>query len=182
MTTTFKQRALRWTLEQVSKLLPVRMIRGEGGTPYLSKYLLFGQDGEFAPGWRLYLHRFHRGDKDRDLHNHPWEWAMSWILIGGYREQLHVMKKVQIHDGLTALRWERTERNVLPGAVNVLLSDTFHRVDLLDGESWTLFLTGPKTQSWGFVNDSGIFTTWREQLKKRGIEVREPWKTERKWA
>jgi len=182
VTASFKQRALRWTLERVSKLLPVRTIRGENGSPYLSKYLLLGQDGEFAPGCRLYLHRFHRGDLDHDLHNHPWEWAISLILVGGYQEQLHALKKSKFQDGLFTLRWEIGERDMLPGMVNVLLADTFHRVDLLDGECWTLFLTGPKTQSWGFLNDSGIFTPWREQLKKHGIEVREPWKTERRWA
>lgn len=118
---------IRLAMTALASLLPVRRrIVGEDGSPYLTRYTVFR---------RLYLHRFHRSDADRTLHNHPWGRSYSLILIGGYREErrdsVHVRK---------------------PGSIVVIDHDTFHRVDLLHGEAWSLFLAGPVQQSWGFWN------------------------------
>ena len=46
--------------------------------------------------------------------------------------------------------------------------DTFHRVDLLEDDAWSLFLVGPKTKSWGFWDRvTGQYTEWREFLRRR---------------
>lgn len=132
-------------LRAIAAELPCRIICGEQG-PYLSRYTV----SERADGSHVYLHFFHRGDADRELHNHPWA-GSSLILAGGYIE-------------------ERREGEA--GDTNVLAPDTFHRVDLLrpDDGCWTLFTTGPKAQSWGFWDrDTGVFTEWREALARRGL-------------
>jgi hypothetical protein len=52
------------------------------------------------------------------------------------------------------------------GDVNVLTSETFHRVDLIDGEAWSLFVTGPKFSSWGFWETDGVYTPWRQFIDR----------------
>lgn len=95
-------------------------------------------------GW--YLHFFHRSDWSRNLHNHPCEYAVAWVLRGGYRETRRERK-----EGVT---FETTK---LPGYLNVITSDTFHRVTLLGMRgSWSLFYIGPRSgRGWGFVQDDG---------------------------
>ncbi|HSN19255.1 MAG TPA: hypothetical protein VLS49_01170 [Usitatibacter sp.] len=133
---------------------PRRVIEGERG-PYLSRYTL----AEMPDGGHVYLHFFHRGDADRELHNHPWA-GTSVILTGGYREE-----RRGEGDGIDV-------RVYGPGDVNHLAPDTFHRVDLIDEARgcWTLFVTSARVQSWGFwCRETRVFTPWREALARRGL-------------
>jgi hypothetical protein len=145
----------------------------DGLTPYLSRFYLsrqpeshdgaepfdrFGNpkpDVTWPDGWGLYLHRFHRSDADGELHNHPWRWALSLVLVGGYSEERR--------NGARVIR-----RRVAPGSLNFIRANDFHRVDLLEHDAWTLFLVGPKSQSWGFWSRTdGAFTPWREFIDGR---------------
>jgi hypothetical protein len=165
---------IRAAIKTIASLLPApRVIYDrDGQTPYLSRYYLIGrpthpsgepfdQFGNPKPGIELkdglnvYLHRFHRSDDDLELHNHPWAWAFSLILAGGYREER---------------RWGNAVVTQVfkPGSLNIVHHDTFHRIELLDGDSWSLFVAGPKANSWGFWNrDTGTFTPWREFLARK---------------
>ncbi|MFI5296527.1 MAG: hypothetical protein ACHREM_00395 [Polyangiales bacterium] len=138
--------------ESLAATLPCRVITGELG-PYLSRYTL----REHADGSFDFLHFFHRGDADRELHNHPWA-GSSLILAGGYVEER------RMPDDSVAVA------TYAPGSINVLAPDTFHRVDLIDPRGcWTLFRVGVKQQSWGFWNrDTHVFTPWRDLLRARG--------------
>lgn len=88
------------------------------------------------------VHRFRRSDEDHELHNHPFSWSFSILLVGGYREERR--------------RWTGSEfvvdqKTVVAGQVNVILATTFHRVDLLYPETWSLFVMGPRTgETWSF--------------------------------
>jgi hypothetical protein len=161
---------LRRLLERVAAtLLPQpRVIYDlDGTTPYLTRYYLLGRpsmpDGSapfdkrgherpgvrWPDGWGIYLHRFHRDDKDRDLHNHPWRWAFSILLAGGYREERRSGNDI-------------VTRVLRPPALNWIGQHDFHRVDLLDGEAWTLFVAGPKVSGWGFWEpQTGEVVPWR---------------------
>lgn len=136
-----------------------RTYHGELG-PYLSRWTLL-RWGDAGP--QLCLHFFHRSDADRDLHTHPWAWAVALQLAGGYREERLVDGEIRT--------FERR-----PGALVFLRSDTVHRVDLLDERgSWSLILLGPRIASWGFVNRNTLaFTPWREALRRRGLTPLEP--------
>jgi hypothetical protein len=162
----------RALLARVAARLPVRVITGEGGDPYLYKFLVW-QSGEGRDTWRVHLHRFVRSDADRELHNHPWRWAVSLILAGGYREEYRTVEaKPQV-------AWQ-TKR---PGSINVVLPSTFHRVDLLEHDCWTLFVSGPVVQSWGFWDRfTGAFTPWREFFAAKGLTPTEGeyWKAVRR--
>lgn len=167
---------LRWL---TWRLPPPRIIKDRNGrSPYLSRWYLIGApkmpDGSWAfdlngnprPGalWSrkrfgVYLHRFHSGDDERELHNHPWRWAVAVILAGGYVEERRDGDRVVV-------------RRVRPGRVNVIRSSDFHRVDLFGRDAWSLFIAGPKFQGCGFWNRvSKRFWPWREfitQLRKDG--------------
>jgi len=158
-----------------------RVIFDRGGrSPYLSRYYLVGaptmpdgswpfdalgapREGAVWPNKALgvYLHHFHKGDDEPELHNHPWRLAVSLVLAGGYVEE-----RREADDTVTT-------RVVRPGAVNVIRSTTFHRVELLDGrEAWTLFVVGPKFTGWGFWSrTSKEFTPWREFINARRTEA-----------
>ena len=159
---------------------------GSGKSPYLSRYYLHGRptmpDGsepfdefgdpregaQWDKTFGVYLHRFHRGDEDREHHSHPWDWSFSVILVGGYREERRVKRWVWD-------RWvyEIEEHIRLPGTFNAIGKDDFHRVDLIDGECWTLFVAGPKVDTWGFWDrETNQFFPWREFVdRKRGLVV-----------
>jgi hypothetical protein len=146
----------------VQRLAPdnVRAIGGNAESAYLMRYTLAAlPDGGF-----VYLHRFLRGDHDRELHSHPWI-ADSVILVGGYVEERR--------EGAPGnYRVERRECRA--GDVNLIGTGTFHRIDLLEADTWSLIRVGPRTESWGFwCRDTGVFTPWRDFLRAKGLLVEE---------
>lgn len=90
----------------------------------------------------MYLHLIAQADDDRHLHNHPWVWARSLILRGGYLENFHDQPR-------TGWTW-RTR-----GSWVKLGSSLYHRIALVEPGTWTLFVSGPRTQSWGFMTSKG---------------------------
>lgn len=149
-------------LQRIAERLTCRNIVGHDGSTYLARYTVFnfGRDG-----WRLYLHRFDRGDEDPELHNHPWR-AVSVILSGGYREE----RRFDAIDSFGNDTHGIMEIERRPGSINFIDYDTFHRVDLLGGPAWSLILCGPTARSWGFWNRlTGVFTPWREFIRAKGL-------------
>ncbi len=147
-------RLARRFLEWFAPHLPLRKIIGGDEALYLSRYTLF--DFPWSKR-RIYLHRFHRSDEDRDLHNHPWTRSYSLVLLGGYREE-------RLQDGKVIVR------DVYPGSINVIDPNTFHRVDLLNGDAWTIFFTGTLLQDWGFWDrDTNKFVDHKTYLLAKGL-------------
>jgi hypothetical protein len=168
---------------------------GKDGDLYLSRYYLFPRmdpraeieaEAEVAKGgWGIVLHQFHRSDADEELHNHPWGWGVSLILTGGYFEERRCDVKVNpflrklgyafVEDG------KEVESISLvgtlfhgPGTLNRLRANTFHRVLLQKDASgrpvpaWTLFVHGPRIQSWGFWHrTTQKFTPWQEFIQQK---------------
>lgn len=125
----------------------------------------------------IYVHQMHAPDVDTACHDHPWPWAVSWIMLGGYREErivptgptgapytapqeLSIVWRLFRRYGDweprdVRLKWFRAP------ALNVLRGDTFHRVAALDRHiiahkkihgglavgTWTLFLAGPRARA-----------------------------------
>lgn len=147
-------------LEKIAGALPSRTIT-TNGSPYLTRWYLWpegprdvdneGSDLPFA----MFLHKFHRGDADRDQHNHPWDLSVAIVLAGGYVEERGGERRV-----------------VRPGTINVIRGDDFHRVDLLDPirGSWSLFVAGRKTSNWGFRDKgTGTFIPQKDYLAAKGF-------------
>ncbi|WP_454752194.1 hypothetical protein [Cupriavidus necator] len=131
---------IRRLLLAYSARRPVKII-SDGDRPYLERYFVCA-----LFGIRIYLHRFVGSDPDRGLHDHPWRWALSLILLGWYYEATR--------RGMRAVHW-----------FNFLTGDTFHRVILSPGplrgihtprEVWSLFVVPAKdVKPWGFLRDKG---------------------------
>lgn len=140
-----------WTLTRafVQGRIPHEVIRIDGEA-YLTRFYLNGQANLRAQGEgpQFFLHHFHKSDQGRELHNHPYT-GTSLILAGGYVEE----RMTQLdNDGLAFT--EPTAVRYMPGDTNQLTLDDFHRTDMVDPVfgCWTLFVTGERTQSWGFLN------------------------------
>ena len=117
------------------------------GRPYLRRFYITSKtDKDRAFG--VYLHYFHRGDEDRELHNHPWKKSCSLILAGGYDEERALPSG------------EIVVRPIKAGRINIIKAGDFHRIILnksYGAHTWTLFISGarvPKTpegyKDWGF--------------------------------
>lgn len=88
---------------------------------------------------RVYLHRIWREDYARELHNHPWRWSFSLVIQGWYREENR--EGPVVHRS----RW----------SWRLLRHSSYHRIQQVSPDCWTLFVAGPKTHSWGFLMRSG---------------------------
>lgn len=114
---------------------PDKIIDGD----YLWRWYLIPRNRFF----NIYLHRFGRSDYDRALHDHPWA-SVSLLLKGEMIE--HSFKGIKhIYRFLPVFRSAKFA----------------HRLELVKGPVWTLFITGPKQRSWGFYCPNG-WKHWRE--------------------
>jgi len=89
-------------------------------------------------GIAVRVHRILRSDYGRDFHDHPWNF-LSVILKGGYNEATPA-----------------DPHGAWYGAGSVLFrrATDWHRLVLpWTGEAWTLFISGPRIQRWGFLVD-----------------------------
>lgn len=148
---------MKQILQALAKYLPTRVIIGIDKTPYMFKYTIFENDSI-----RIDLHRIVRSDQSTSLHNHPWRFGLSVILYGGYQEERLVNGLIEI-------------KSLYAGSINILLPETFHRVDLLDDECWTLIVKGRNIQDWGFLDcDTNEFFDWRRYFKLFGLTPEKP--------
>ena len=110
---------------------PCRVIES-GGKPYLVRIYL-----AHWRGWRVYLHRFVTSDGERWLHDHPFT-GCALVLAGGYWEE--VLPALGGMKRLYRRRW----LNWIPGR-------KFHRIAAVRPGTWTLFVHGPHSKVWGFL-------------------------------
>lgn len=97
----------------------------------------------------LFLHYFHTGDPDRGWHNHPWFWMDSRILRGAYLQAIPYLWRGE---------WREARRVFRTGDRN-LITNEYHKIDLLRRPTWSLVRCGPKHgRSWGFMDHRG--RTW----------------------
>ncbi len=158
-------------LSKISSWLPERNITGRNAEDvYLRRFYICGpldraenyqpQPKERLPWlpFTIFLHFFERGDDDQALHNHPWEWCLSWILVNGYVEFFRVNNFY-------------VPRTIKPGKLHFFRANHFHRVILRGGgikKCWTLFIVGPRIQTWGFWDPvTQEYKDWRTFLEEK---------------
>ncbi len=123
------------------------MVIFENQAPYLARFYVQRRPNPLAPA--VYLHYFFASDEKDSYHNHPWEWAKSKILTRGYREHRLFKNSVVSYE-------------YLPSQWNVIYPDTFHRVDILGPGTWSLFIAGPRIDTWGFKDQAtGEVEDWK---------------------
>lgn len=171
-----------------------------GGRLYMTRYALSGWlTGDSVTGFwaklrlrlpNLYLHQMHASDLDPSLHDHPWPWALSWVMLGGYDEERFTCRQ----ENDLARYWgpvankqgyenSKAQRRLKAPALNVLSGSTFHRIaELLHTEdkipgtgTWTLFLAGPRSgkKPWGYIVEGRGYVPHQERHAEiEGKEVR----------
>ncbi len=131
---------------------------------YMNRWWLFrigegklGGAGDPHPWLAARIHEILRSDNERDLHDHPWPY-LTIILKGGYTEYVP---------------YGQGEIGTWYGAGSVLLRMPWHkhRLELPAGATaTTLFITGPKFQTWGFHTEQGkvdytAYDQWKDGAK-----------------
>lgn len=117
---------------------PDFVIGGEDN-PYMRRWWLRRE----AEAGSIYLHQILRDDDDRALHDHPWD-STSIILRGQLREVL-----------------PKRARVLSPGSITSRKAEEAHRLEVVDGPVWSLFITGKRVREWGFLCPQG-WRHWRE--------------------
>lgn len=137
------------------------------GSPYLTR-VLFPRIPFI--GWRPMLHKFHRPDGDRALHNHPWRAAFSIVLAGSYVEERLLPDEAQLYRAAGLELTPAIETRHVRWW-NYLTDADFHRITELRGSVYTLFVIGERIQTWGFLDAFGVVTPWREYIDARIAEI-----------
>jgi len=141
---------------------------------YMERYWIILPRNKKIPSIRL--HHLLSSDSDRALHDHPW-WYFSIILSGGYWEvtwvdalayvdapweyaDYELVLDVHTFDIVYLKRWYG------PGSILFRKASHLHRLILPNtferkAETWTLFISGPKSKEWGFMTDCG-WIKWDE--------------------
>ena len=118
------------------------------GDSYLLRWWVIPRN----PFFNIYLHRIGRNDDDRALHDHPW-WNISIVLKGAYREHMP--------DGTRVLK---------RGAWALRGATALHRLEVVKGPVWTLFITGRRVREWGFQCTKG-WVHWKDFTTVDGRNV-----------
>lgn len=128
---------------------------GLGDTPYLDRYIMY------AFGCTLRLHKFWRGDDDRAPHDHPWTfWTFpfrSYVetveLLPDPTERSHgiVARFTNVVRAFRLHKRQATYRHIVKG-----------RADGSAKPFWTIVVTGPVVNRWGFWTTPYDFVPWRE--------------------
>ena len=163
------------------------------GRHYMRRYAILGHlTGDGQRGIRtwfpnLYLHQIIAPDLDPAVHDHPWPWAVSWIMLGGYREE-----RAGFCTGpRPSMPVYYSVRSRTAPAINRLDGSTYHRIAKLDrvricegkaftgrpclctwscptDGTWTLFLAGPrrKAKTWGYLVPGRGYVTHAERHRE----------------
>lgn len=125
-----------------------------GPVKYLTRNIIY------AFGGTLRLHKFWRGDDDRASHTHPWNfWTFP---LANYLEQRFN------HGGcigtyrVQAWRWHARScfhEHIVLGREKAHLDFSFEPLD--PRPFYTIVVTGPKINEWGFYPEPNKFIHWR---------------------
>ena len=118
---------------------------GPRDNPYLLRWWIIPRNRFF----NIYLHCILADDDDRALHDHPFD-NVSVLLKGSYREHLK--------GGLSKI-----VRRFRP---RFRRAECAHRLEVVDGPVWSLFITGPRRREWYFHCPQGL-VVWTDFVDAR---------------
>lgn len=151
-----------WLIRMAKRTPYQHITSADGKNVYMGRWWLFnaypGAYGDHPQpnhvSWlpSIRIHHICRADQDRDLHDHPWN-ARTIILRGWYAEE-------RPNSRGTRSLFVRGQ-----GYTGRLLYGQYHRISAVsDGGVWTVFITGRKRGTWGFMVD-GKKVPWRTYLQ-----------------
>ena len=150
-----------WLIRRAKRTPYTHIVSPENGKLYMERYWLFNPyapessgDGNWFP-ISIRLHHIVRPDQDRHLHDHPWN-ARTVILAGGYTE-------VRPINPTSEYPYDTEYHHRSAGYTGRLRFGEYHRIIDVEPGTWTLFITGRKRGTWGFMVD-GHKVPWRQYL------------------
>jgi hypothetical protein len=144
----------------------VKEIRSKAGELHFKRWRIIE-----TPWFNIYIHKICQSDKDKDPHDHPWNYR-TIILKGAYKEMLcqtyedtstgesirriHRISVKEFH------RWNSVKRKWYDG----------HKIELISAPVWTLVITGKHRGVWGYITDKGWVDslTYRQQKNSKEEE------------
>lgn len=134
---------------------PPDLIIGPRGNPQTERWHLLKWRG-----WQIALHKWHRSDDDRALHDHVGH-NVSILLNGCYREVLSHAWQPLGHPA------HRRPQLRLPFVPYFRRADAPHRVELLGNRPiWSLWVRWPPVREWGFHCPKG-WRHWSRYVAER---------------
>lgn len=143
-------------LIRYAKKTPYMHLPSDSDPSYMERYWVFNpydrvtnkpRFGWIFP-WSIRVHHIKREDSDRHLHTHPWN-ARTIILKGWY---------IETRDTSPYPIWRQ------PGDTATLGTHDLHKItEVSEGGVFTLFISGPWMQVWGFLVD-GKIVPWKTYL------------------
>lgn len=134
-----------------SRCPDVQIGRDDRGRPYMERWHAIKRNRFF----NVYLHLYHHDD-DRILHSHPW-WSVS-ILVNGMLREFYTPSSASAN---TPEAYRR--RTIQRGDIVWRNADMFHRLEVCDARTITIFITGPKLKTWYFACKRGLMH-WKEHV------------------
>ncbi|QOR55753.1 MAG: hypothetical protein YHS30scaffold667_49 [Phage 65_10] len=148
-----RPRVTDWLIARAQRTPYLHIVDADGST-YMGRWWLFNpyapQSDVESKHWpwlpSVRIHRICRPDRDRHMHDHPWN-ARTIVLRGFYCEERPTGEYFRAR-----------------GYTGRLLFGQYHRItDVSAGGVWTMFFTWRKQGTWGFKVD-GVKVPWREYL------------------
>lgn len=123
---------------------------------FFRRLTLFRSDGRvYLDRWgvglwwlgSIYLHKMSAPDPGEDLHDHPWDFV-TIPLVGGYQESRARVRNDSARGRVRGFARAEIRRPFQP---RVMRRDECHTIThLMAKTSWSLVITGPVKQDWGF--------------------------------
>lgn len=121
---------------------------------YMQRFWLIPYGTKWAFDGAARIHCILRSDDDRAFHDHPWPY-ISLILRGEYVEVTPVFESgIYVGEHRTAYG---------PGSLIFRKAKSWHRLEVEKGKVvWTLFITLPYQQRWGFLTNPEHKVYWKD--------------------
>lgn len=181
--TRLKHGLIDWLIQRAQRTPYVHLTNADG-TPYMDRFWLLrigrtGVDsyGQPRPWIALRVHHIRSSDQGELFHDHPWPF-FSWIMRGGYFERTPFTGHWR---GTPPTAMGRHEPYIEAwrgsGALLFRRASAWHRLHLpgwlLPDGAWTLVLTLPLRQSWGFRTRHGRKVDHRDYLAAQACQAQQ---------
>lgn len=162
----------------LSRLRPEQV--GPPDCPIMYRWTLLGSSGTRH---RLLLHWFPPHSDDRDVHDHPCDFA-TLVLQGGYDDLVPVPAErlkshAEVFPGAVPQSWVRTEAGdwlkvgdrMRRGSIRWRRAEHTHRTSVGSGGCWSLVWMRPARRRWGFLRN-GAWLEWFRYEEAFGFGMR----------
>lgn len=154
------KRLVDWIITRAKRTPYFHLVHADGSM-YMERYWLVKN----FFGFSARVHGIHTPDMDRAMHDHPWSF-ISIVMRGAYIETTPNRQNTIDFHAVGAIGATEPQQERFRGTGSIAFHGFWHRhrVTLVTEWDylpvWTLFITFPKRQSWGFFTPDGKIWWW----------------------